>query len=186
MKVMMLQNIDTNLDVANGARGRITRIVLNSGETIDESRPHIQLTEMPAYIIVKLDRTKAPQLNGLEVNEIPIEPIQGKFQIYENPENKTKVTVTRTQLPITPAYAFTDYRSQGQTIPLVIVDIGKPPTGHITAFNAYVALSRSRGRSSIRLLRDFDRKLFTETPCQMLEAEDRRLLSLDQRCVFPS
>ena len=44
---------------------------------------------------------------------------------------------------MTAAYAFTDYRSQGQTIPYVIVDIGSPPTGTLSLFNLYVALSRS-------------------------------------------
>lgn len=53
----------------------------------------------------------------------------------------TSMMVSRTQLPITAAYAFTDYRAQGQTIAPVIVDIGCPPTGGITPFNMYVALS---------------------------------------------
>ncbi|KAJ3738871.1 hypothetical protein F5050DRAFT_1580540 [Lentinula boryana] len=44
---------------------------------------------------------------------------------------------------MTTAYAFTDYRAQGQTIPYVLVDIAKPPTGKLTLFNLYVALSRS-------------------------------------------
>ncbi|RDX46833.1 hypothetical protein OH76DRAFT_1329827, partial [Lentinus brumalis] len=57
---------------------------------------------------------------------------------------------------ITAAYAFTDYRSQGQTIPSVIVDLHTPPGGRLTLFNIYVALSRSSGRETIRLLRDFD------------------------------
>ncbi|KAH9008705.1 hypothetical protein EDB84DRAFT_1281004, partial [Lactarius hengduanensis] len=46
----------------------------------------------------------------------------------------------------TTAYTFTDYKSQGQTLECVIVDIAKPPSGSLTAFNAYIALSRSRGR----------------------------------------
>ncbi|KAL4061814.1 hypothetical protein J3A83DRAFT_4109614, partial [Scleroderma citrinum] len=33
----------------------------------------------------------------------------------------------------------------------VIVDIASPPTGGLSLINLYVALSRSRGRSSIRL-----------------------------------
>ncbi|OAX36992.1 hypothetical protein K503DRAFT_694053, partial [Rhizopogon vinicolor AM-OR11-026] len=36
---------------------------------------------------------------------------------------------------ITPAYAFTDYRSQGQTISHTIIDIGTPPTGGLMPFN---------------------------------------------------
>ncbi|KAI5984161.1 hypothetical protein EDD15DRAFT_2174792 [Pisolithus albus] len=44
---------------------------------------------------------------------------------------------------MTPAYAFTDYRSQGQTLPCVVVDIATPPSGGLNLFNVYVALSRS-------------------------------------------
>ncbi|KAF8424992.1 hypothetical protein L210DRAFT_797582, partial [Boletus edulis BED1] len=88
--------------------------------------------------------------------------------------------ITRRQIPLTAAYAFTDYRSQGQTIEKVIVDIGKPPTGELTPFNAYVALSRSRGRDSIRLLRGFDEKLFTTHPSEHLRREDERLNELDR------
>ncbi|KAJ7024605.1 hypothetical protein C8F04DRAFT_888544, partial [Mycena alexandri] len=36
--------------------------------------------------------------------------------------------------------------SQGQTLPYVIVDIGTPPTGGLSLFNLYVALSRKDDR----------------------------------------
>jgi phenylacetate-coenzyme A ligase PaaK-like adenylate-forming protein len=68
--------------------------------------------------------------------------------------------------PITTAYAFTDYHSQGQIIACVIVNIARPPSGGIT--NVYVALSRSSEREPIQLLRDFKNKLFTKTPCEKL------------------
>ena len=64
---------------------------------------------------------------------------------------------------MTAAYAFTDYRAQGQMIPYVIVDIATPPSGTLSLFNLYVALSRSSGRSTIRLLRDFDETLFKKS-----------------------
>ncbi|KAF8483185.1 hypothetical protein JB92DRAFT_3266252, partial [Gautieria morchelliformis] len=80
---------------------------------------------------------------------------------------------------LTAAYAFTDYHSQVQTLPCVIVDIAMPPTGGLTPFNAYVALSRSSGSSTIRLLRDFDDKLFTQHPSKFLRLEDERLEKLD-------
>ncbi|KAF8137248.1 hypothetical protein EV363DRAFT_1394800 [Boletus edulis] len=53
-------------------------------------------------------------------------------------------TVVRSQLPVTPAYAFTDYRSQGQTIRNAIIDIAPPPTGALTPFNIYVAFEYLR------------------------------------------
>ncbi|KIM70349.1 hypothetical protein SCLCIDRAFT_36977, partial [Scleroderma citrinum Foug A] len=77
------------------------------------------------------------------------------------------------------AYAFTDYRSQGQTIPYVIVDIANPPTGGLSLFNLYVALSRSSGMSTIRVLRDFDPKVFRAAHNAELIVEDDRLKALD-------
>ncbi|KAF8119744.1 hypothetical protein EV363DRAFT_1146192, partial [Boletus edulis] len=88
--------------------------------------------------------------------------------------------INRIQLPLTPAYAFTDYRSQGQTINHAIIDIATPPSGSLTPFNVYVALSRCRGRESIRLLRDFDEKLLMSHPSEYLRLEDERLVKLDQ------
>ena len=80
---------------------------------------------------------------------------------------------------MTAAYAFTDYRSQGQTLPYVIIDIASPPTGTLSLFNLYVALSRSSGRASIRLLRDFDDKLFMASHDPALVDEDERLENLN-------
>jgi len=55
----------------------------------------------------------------------------------------------------------------------VIIDLALPPTGGLTPFNAYVALSRSSGRDTIRLLRPFQ-GLFMEPSCDILAAEDER------------
>ncbi|KAL6303862.1 hypothetical protein BKA93DRAFT_703959, partial [Sparassis latifolia] len=63
---------------------------------------------------------------------------------------------------ITGAYAFTDFRAQGQTLSHVMIDIANPPTGGpLTLFNIYVALSRSSD--------------------EYLTLEDNRLAELDKR-----
>jgi hypothetical protein len=82
---------------------------------------------------------------------------------------------------MTAAYAFTDYRSQGQTLPYVIIDIASPPTGKLSLFNLYVVLSRSSGRASIslRLLHDFDDELFMASHDPALVDEDERLENLN-------
>ena len=77
------------------------------------------------------------------------------------------------------AYAFTDYRSQGQTIPYVVVDIATPPTGGLSLFNLYVVLLRSSGKETIQLLRDFNAKVFQASHSVQLLAEDDRLRELD-------
>ncbi|KZP27490.1 hypothetical protein FIBSPDRAFT_730721, partial [Athelia psychrophila] len=49
------------------------------------------------------------------------------------------------------AYAFTVYRSQGQTLPYLIVDIASPPSGKLNLFNLYVTLSRTLMQEDDRL-----------------------------------
>ena len=80
---------------------------------------------------------------------------------------------------MTAAYTFTDYRSQGQTLPYVIIDIASPPTGMLSLFNLYIALSRSSRRASIRLLCNFDDKLFMASHDPALVDEDERLDKLN-------
>ena len=80
---------------------------------------------------------------------------------------------------MTLAYAFTDYQSQGQTIPFIMVDIATLLTGGLSLFNLYVALSRSSGRSTIQLLQDFDNTTFMQSHGASLLQEDDRLDKLD-------
>lgn len=169
--------IHTDLDVANGVRGTIEAVVLDGREQLMTTKETnlYRLRFLPRYVLVRLDRTKAPRLHGLSQNVIPIVPVMKSFAI--NKDGK-KLSVNRTQLPLTLAYTFTDYRSQGQTIEPVIVDIGPPPHGYLTPFNIYVALSRGTGRQNIRLLRDFDDALLQQHPSEYLRLEDERLQKL--------
>ena len=107
--------------------------------------------------------------------------VHGPFQSQvPKKDGKTSwCTMKWHQFPVTPAYAFTDYRSKGQTIPHVIVNIANPPTGGLSLFNLYVALSWSSGRSTVRLLWDFDAKVFLAAHSAKLITEDDRLRVLD-------
>jgi ATP-dependent exoDNAse (exonuclease V) alpha subunit len=176
MKVMLVSNIQTDFDMANGARGTVQDIILDEREAdCQESAFERKLQFPPACVLVKLDRMRVHHFGSLSENVVPVFPAESKIRLQLS--TKT-VTVTRRQLPLTPAYAFTDYRAQGQTLERVIVDLGRPPTGKLTPFNAYVALSRSSGRETIKLLRDFDEELFVTVPSETLEKEDIRLQKL--------
>ncbi|TFK80876.1 hypothetical protein K466DRAFT_459022, partial [Polyporus arcularius HHB13444] len=59
MKVMVTSNIETDLDVANGARGEIIDIVLHPDEPPIGTDPVVTLHHPPSYILVKLHRTRA-------------------------------------------------------------------------------------------------------------------------------
>lgn len=173
---MVTTNLETDLDIANGARGIISGIVRNPAEPPLGDGDVVELKYMPAYILVKLDHTRATGLAGLEDQVIPIKPLSRTFEIRTrvNREMQTRREV-RQQFPMTAAYAFTDYRAQGQTILYVTVDIRTPPRGGLLLFNLYVALSRSTGRAWVRLLRDFNDNLFLQAQAAPLFDEDDRL-----------
>jgi hypothetical protein len=184
MKVMVTQNVETDLDITNGACGTIIDILLHPDEpVITEIKPIIKLRFLPLYVLIKLNRTRATQLPGLDESVILVEPAPKTLRIKcKSPQGKDIMrTVRHRQFPMTAAYAFTDYRSQGQTIPHVLIDITTPPTGGLSLFNLYVALLRSSGRSTIRLLRDFDEKLFQAAHSPELLAEDDRIQELDEK-----
>jgi hypothetical protein len=103
---------------------------------------------------------------------------------YALPGKDFSHIVVERQFPLVLGYAFTDYRSQGQTIPKVIVDIRKPKRGPpLSPFNLYVALSRGTGRDNIRILADPPDKIentFKGRHEDMLLDEDDRLELLDR------
>ncbi|PSS08934.1 hypothetical protein PHLCEN_2v3424, partial [Hermanssonia centrifuga] len=181
MKVLVTSNLETDLDLTNGARGEIIDIILDPDESAVGTDGVVHLKYLPVYVLVRMERTRASQLPGLDPGVIPVEPMTTTMQIKlgTHAGKEIKRTVRRRQYPITPAYAFTDYRAQGQTLPYVVVDIATPPSGTLSLFNLYVALSRSSGRQTIRLLRDFDEKLFMQAHDAELILEDERLGQLD-------
>jgi hypothetical protein len=177
MKVMVTCNIATTVNLANGSRGTIVDIILDPRESqLVTTNNTVHLRFPPALVVLQLDFTEFPIVPGLRQGEAPLFPITKKFKI-----GKPSVSVQRRQLALTPAYAFTDFKSQGQTINHVIVDLGKTVQFSLSPFNAYVALSRSKGRDTIRLLRDFEDKLFTRHPSEDLREEELRLTKLAER-----
>ncbi|KAI6125249.1 hypothetical protein EV401DRAFT_1938657 [Pisolithus croceorrhizus] len=129
MKVMVTQNVETDLNITNGVRGVIVDIILHPEEPpciITDSVAHLK--HLPSYILVKLCRTRTSQLPGLEHCVIPVVPVCRSYGIrYMGPQGvAVSRRVRRMQYLVTSAYAFTDYRSQGQTISHVIMDIAKP------------------------------------------------------------
>jgi len=64
MKIMVTDDLETDFDVANDARGKV--IDLHPEEPPCGSGPIVHLKYPPAYIVVKLARTRAGQLEGLE------------------------------------------------------------------------------------------------------------------------
>ena len=83
MKVMVTQNVVTNLDITNVARGTIVDIWLHPDEprAICDLQPTIELKYLPPCVLVKLDHTCTSQLTGLEERVIPVEPATQSYHI---------------------------------------------------------------------------------------------------------
>jgi len=184
LKVMVTHNISTTHQIANRAWGEIVRIILDPCEDPKEQdgAQDVELSYPPACVLIQLNSYGLMSIQDLDPGVIPIFLIDQSFQISmqsaSEGETKTKM-VKWCQLPLTESYALTDYQSQGQTIPHIIVDIGAVSYGKLMPFNVYIALSHSSGWESIHLLQDFDDSLFTSTPCTVLEEEDKWLEKLD-------
>jgi len=72
MKVLVTDKVETDLEVTNGARGEID-IILHPDEPTPGDEPTVYLKYMPSYILAKLNRTRASQLDGLDKSVIPVE-----------------------------------------------------------------------------------------------------------------
>jgi len=185
MKAMVLANISTEGEVANGTRGTIRDIILDPREAIPEPEDDgsMKLNYPPALILFEPD--KKSQISSaftddredgaikIPMGQVPLTPFTVHFVIIM--PNGSKITVVRRQYALTGGYAFTDIKAQGQTIEVVVIDLRDTPTGRISPFSVYVALSRSKGRETIRLLTDFNIELLKTHPNEDLAVEMERL-----------
>lgn len=187
MRTMVLFNIATEADMANGTRGAIVDIRLDPRESnnpqVDEDGK-TRLRYPPALVLFRPDIPSSLRFStveeSIEPGVVPLTPSKISFYLDSSDDSEHRVRITRHQYALTPAYAFTDYKSQGQTLARVIVDLASPPDkgSPLTALSVYVALSRVSSRDNIRILRDFDDKIL-DTPLHPdLIAEDTRLQDL--------
>ena len=114
------------------------------GKCIMDSLECYIYSKPPEYITVEplnkhnVDEIKLDILgNDIKQHEMPVWPIQASFQLArnekkgvntQNTKNKytSKLTIYRTQLPLEPAYALTDYKAQGMSLSPVVADIRTP------------------------------------------------------------
>ena len=88
--------------------------------------------------------------------------------------------VSRLQLPLLPAYAYTDYKSQGKTLSHAVVDLQSTSTLQ----GAYVMLSRVRSLKGLLILRPFVPSKVCGRLSQELRDELQRIELLAQITVM--
>ncbi|KAG8702752.1 hypothetical protein FRC08_003263 [Ceratobasidium sp. 394] len=112
MSVIIL-DVETDLDVANGTQGMIVDVVLDPEEPpFAATASVVTLKRLPLYILVKLARhTHAITLPHLEAGVVPIVLVSKNYKITMGVQKGGQVTrsqrtVRRLHFPIIPAYAF--------------------------------------------------------------------------------
>lgn len=136
MKLMVLANIAPDAGLANGSCGIVTDIVLDPRESVQDTVMTTQLLHFPPLAILFFPLNVSPIcMQGLPNGTVPIFPQMKSFTVCN-------LSVKWTQFPFT-------HKAQGQTMDCILVDLTKPPTGALSPFGAYVALSHARGRYGI-------------------------------------
>ena len=138
--------ITTNIDVAdgltNGAMGTVTNVV------IDETTRKMSTT------LVAFDSKHVGQeamhtivYHSINQNAVPIHQTHATFPI----QKKAPFQATRSQFPLTLAWAVAKHRCQGLILPEIVIDM-TPVKGKFTPGEAYVAFSRVRTLDKLHII----------------------------------
>ncbi|KAF5316214.1 hypothetical protein D9619_006531 [Psilocybe cf. subviscida] len=141
MRVMVTENIAFSHGIVNGSEGVVEAIYYNEN-------PSGVKTAVVALVYIAGCGLHLP---GLEPDVVPIFPVSTRI------DHKIKVDAqticsgfTRKQLPLIPAYSYTDFKSQGRTLTYVIVDLYTA-----RGQGVYVMLSRVKSIEGLAILRWF-------------------------------
>lgn len=126
-RVMLTENLWTEAGLVNGAMG----VIYDIAWPADVEDPRQTL---PFVVLVKMDQYSGPacMYGDLSRDIVPIFLSKREFE-------KGKAVCSRTQFPLTIAYAITVHKSQGATLDQAVLNIA---TRQFTAGLTYVAVSR--------------------------------------------
>ncbi|PPR00579.1 hypothetical protein CVT26_009855 [Gymnopilus dilepis] len=161
MKVMVTDNIALDSQIVNGSEGVVRKIVYKED---DNGRRYAVVV----YIHIEGLGFK---IENLEQDVVPVFPI--RVQIRNDDIEAMGFqgsSFARLQIPLVPAYSYTDFKSQGRTLTRAIVDIQSARGQGI-----YVMLSRVTSLSGIAVLRWFPESRIYSRLSQELRDELLRL-----------
>ncbi|KAF8144050.1 hypothetical protein K438DRAFT_1461390, partial [Mycena galopus ATCC 62051] len=159
MKVMVTENIALKASGVNGAKGILREI---SYSTDRKGRRYADC----AHVEI---RGSNVNLNALGPDIVPIVSVLSRFPYIV--ESGIKYYIGRTQLPLVPAYAYTDYKSQGKSLMQAIIDL----TGAHSLHSLYVMISRATSRKLLAVLRNFTPKMLSGRLGPEFRSEFQRL-----------
>ena len=136
-RVMLRSTLSVRHRLVNGSIGTVRKIIY-----YDRQPP-----SLPDYVLVEFDNYSGPTVIG--TNLVPVAPVVQ--------ESETTGIASMKNLPLCLAYGRTVYKAQGSTLTNAVVDLG---ASERSLGVTYVALSRTRSLSSMRLF-SFPRRRLT-------------------------
>jgi hypothetical protein len=185
MPVVLNQNINIDLGLVNGTEGVAIDVIIDPKSAVIEwpNSPDIKVVDRPpAALLMKLMNARSTSsAEGLEQGIVPIFPVSSKNRIVPIGDNKRSQSKRR-QLPISPAYSITNYKSQGRTFDRIIVDFeaDRVGTGQADYAAITVPLSRVRTLDGISLAVPVRDSVFLQKPDAHLAAEIKRLNDIEE------
>ena len=165
LPIMIKHNEATELCITKGQEAHVVGWCANTG-------PNGQ--QILDTLFVQLHNpAKNVKIEGLPINVVPLGRISTVISCRKTGSEKK---ISRSQIPVLPNFAMTDYASQGKTRPVNIVDL----TNCRTHMAYYVALSRGSTANDMAILRKFSEDKITCGTSGYLRQEFRELELLDE------
>jgi len=164
MPIYVLHNFDMEHGIVNGARGLLTGIWYRLNAKEDRILTSCSVT---------LHNPTGDQMPWLAADEVPILAESTSFTISHH-YWKTAQTFKRIQVPLSPAFALTAHRSQGQSLEKVVVDLKNVHGSEAP----YVMVSRAKSLQGLFVLRPFAKKKIMCGLSEEARVENRRLYFL--------
>jgi ATP-dependent exoDNAse (exonuclease V) alpha subunit len=172
MPVMITQNYDVENGIVNGCLGTLEKV----NYTLDE-----QGFRHAHSCVLRTEATSGPCLPHLNEHEVVVLKDETHLT-FTHPYSHIRSTFQRAQLPITPAFALTAHKSQGNTLPSAILDL----ESCLTTEAVYVMLSRVKKSDNIRILRPFRLSKITTRTSEDLRKEFHRFEFLHEQTLNAS
>ena len=131
-RVMITTNINVTDGLTNGAMGTVTNIV------IDERTGKVS-TILVSFNSKHVGQEQCPQVSIKVQTKMLYQYIRGNISHTQ----KASYQATRSQFPLTLAWAVTIHKCQGLTLPEIVIDM-TPANGKLKPGETYVAFSRVR------------------------------------------
>ncbi|CAM9571321.1 unnamed protein product [Ectocarpus sp. 4 AP-2014] len=143
------------LGVCNNSDGIIRGIELDPREGYDSSTAGysvvtLRYAPLRIFVYIEFADDAGLHLDGLQRGVVAVAPVERKFTIVGI--NKRTFTFKRRQIPLTAGCLSSVYRSQGQNMPKIILDIRRPSGHAMHCAAVYIALSRATGLDDLNLL----------------------------------